>query len=42
MNNKKAILRLPKALESLDTGVMEFWSIEKDIDLPAITPTLPS
>jgi hypothetical protein len=32
---------LPEVLESVDLGVMEYWSVEKkDIKPLAITPTL--
>jgi hypothetical protein len=30
MTNKKIILRLPEVLESVDFGVMEYWSNEKE------------
>jgi hypothetical protein len=30
MTNKKIILRLPGVLESVDFGVMEYWSNEKE------------
>jgi len=41
MTNKKVILRLPKVLESLGTGVMEYWSVDKKgINPSAIAPTL--
>ena len=41
MTNEKVILRLPEVFESVDLGVMEYWSIEKkDIEPLAITPTL--
>ena len=40
MANKKVILSLPKVLESLGPGVLEYWSVEKkDINSLAITPT---
>ena len=41
MTNKKIILRLPGVLESVDFGVMEYWSNEKeDIKPLVIAPTL--
>ena len=41
MINKKIILRVPKVLESLGNGGMEYWSVEKkDINPLAITPVL--
>jgi len=40
MTNKKVIQSLPKVLDSLSTGVMEYWSVEKNINPLVITPTL--
>jgi hypothetical protein len=43
MINEKVILRLSKALETLDLGVLEYWSIgvlKKDVQPLAITPLL--
>ncbi len=41
MTSKKVILRLSEVLESVDLGVLEYWSIEKkDIKPLAITSTL--
>jgi hypothetical protein len=46
MNDKKFISGLPKVLENPGLGVMEFWSIEKNISnlypllQHSITPTL--
>ena len=41
MTNKKVNQRLPKFLESLGTGVMAYWSVEKkDVHPFVITPTL--
>jgi len=41
MINKKVILRLPRVLENLGTGVMEYWSVDKKgINPLTITPTL--
>jgi hypothetical protein len=39
MTNKKVILGMPKVLESLGPGVMEYWSVEKkDINPFASAP----
>jgi len=41
MINKKIILRVPKVLESLGHGEMQYWSVEKkDINPLANTPVL--
>ena len=41
MTHKKVILRLPKVLENLSTGVMAYWSVDKKaINSLAITPEL--